>query len=265
MLSHAVDPGWVPTRMGGAGAPDSLAEGHVTQDWLATADQDEIVPRTGGYWYHRADAQPAPAPGTRTFRATSSARSRQQRGSSSRTRSRQPGQRTSPRVDIANRCDIQQNVRRIPLPVIRLTSAAAVDSTASRTHRGVQRARTHRKERPDHRGPRHHRPGFGRPLCRRGRPRDRPRPARRGESAGDAGRCRRGRSLRRLRPQRPGRAREPGDHVGERSRRYRRAGQQCGARDLQAARGVHDRGVRGPGARELLGRLRALPRLLPRP
>src|ERR1700712_2963480 len=37
-LSHAVDPGWVPTRMGGRGAPDSLEEGHRTQEWLATAD-----------------------------------------------------------------------------------------------------------------------------------------------------------------------------------------------------------------------------------
>ena len=61
MLSHAVDPGWVPTRMGGAGAPDSLAAGHDTQEWLATADQDEITPRTGGYWYHRTARNPHPA------------------------------------------------------------------------------------------------------------------------------------------------------------------------------------------------------------
>lgn len=58
MVSHAVDPGWVPTRMGGAGAPDSLAEGHLTQTWLATADETEIAPRTGGYWYHRATRSP---------------------------------------------------------------------------------------------------------------------------------------------------------------------------------------------------------------
>lgn len=58
MLSHAVDPGWVPTRMGGVGAPDSIAEGHLTQTWLATACEAEIVPRTGGYWYHRATRSP---------------------------------------------------------------------------------------------------------------------------------------------------------------------------------------------------------------
>jgi hypothetical protein len=28
--SNAVDPGWVPTRMGGAGAPDDLRLGHLT-------------------------------------------------------------------------------------------------------------------------------------------------------------------------------------------------------------------------------------------
>jgi NAD(P)-dependent dehydrogenase (short-subunit alcohol dehydrogenase family) len=53
-LWHAVDPGWVPTRMGGAGAPDDLVEGHRTQVWLATARVSEIAPRTGGYWHHRA-------------------------------------------------------------------------------------------------------------------------------------------------------------------------------------------------------------------
>ncbi|WP_308192090.1 SDR family NAD(P)-dependent oxidoreductase [Arthrobacter sp. AK04] len=30
--SNAVDPGWVPTRMGGAGAPDDLRLGHRTQE-----------------------------------------------------------------------------------------------------------------------------------------------------------------------------------------------------------------------------------------
>lgn len=60
-LVHAVDPGWVPTRMGGRSAPDSLDEGHRTQEWLATADENAISPRTGGYWYHHATQQPHPA------------------------------------------------------------------------------------------------------------------------------------------------------------------------------------------------------------
>ncbi|MGO4385103.1 SDR family NAD(P)-dependent oxidoreductase [Specibacter sp. RAF43] len=57
-LAHAVDPGWVPTRMGGRAAPDSLEEGHRTQEWLATADETKISPRSGGYWYHRQRRQP---------------------------------------------------------------------------------------------------------------------------------------------------------------------------------------------------------------
>jgi len=64
-LSHAVDPGWVPTRMGGAGAPDDLEAGHLTQTWLATAD--DIEPRTGGYWHHRATQRPHAAALDRDF------------------------------------------------------------------------------------------------------------------------------------------------------------------------------------------------------
>lgn len=60
-IAHAVDPGWVPTRMGGPAAPDSLEEGHRTQVWLATADATEINPRSGGYWYHRTPRRPHPA------------------------------------------------------------------------------------------------------------------------------------------------------------------------------------------------------------
>jgi NAD(P)-dependent dehydrogenase (short-subunit alcohol dehydrogenase family) len=55
-VSHAVDPGWVPTRMGGAGATDDLKAGHTTQVWLATADN--VDPSTGGYWYHRHTQRP---------------------------------------------------------------------------------------------------------------------------------------------------------------------------------------------------------------
>ena len=57
---HAVDPGWVPTRMGGPGAPDDLELGHRTQTWLATADDREAM-STGGYWHHQQQQAPAPA------------------------------------------------------------------------------------------------------------------------------------------------------------------------------------------------------------
>ena len=60
VLSNAVDPGWVATRMGGRGASDDLAQGPVTQAWLAAADDPEAR-TTGGYWYHqrRRPAHPA--------------------------------------------------------------------------------------------------------------------------------------------------------------------------------------------------------------
>ncbi|WP_039934303.1 SDR family oxidoreductase [Streptomyces viridochromogenes] len=65
--SHAVDPGWVPTRMGGRGAPDDLTAGHETQAWLAT--HHDVTPRTGGYWYHRRTQTPHPAAQDETFQA----------------------------------------------------------------------------------------------------------------------------------------------------------------------------------------------------
>ncbi|WP_405861961.1 SDR family NAD(P)-dependent oxidoreductase [Streptomyces sp. NBC_00090] len=65
--SQAVDPGWVPTRMGGPGAPDDLAAGWRTQTWLATAP--EVTPATGGYWYHRQTQSSAPAAQDQDFQA----------------------------------------------------------------------------------------------------------------------------------------------------------------------------------------------------
>lgn len=64
-VSHAVDPGWVPTRMGGRAATDDLDAGHATQVWLATAK--DIDPYTGGYWYHRHPQRPHPATQDATF------------------------------------------------------------------------------------------------------------------------------------------------------------------------------------------------------
>jgi len=60
VLSNAVDPGWVPTRMGGPGAPDDLRLGHLTQEWLATSD-DPQARTSGGYWHHQRRTEPAPA------------------------------------------------------------------------------------------------------------------------------------------------------------------------------------------------------------
>ena len=59
-LVSTVHPGWVPTRMGGAGAPDDLTLGHVTQVWLATSD-DERARTSGGYWFHQRLQETHPA------------------------------------------------------------------------------------------------------------------------------------------------------------------------------------------------------------
>ncbi|MCW3788246.1 SDR family NAD(P)-dependent oxidoreductase [Plebeiibacterium sediminum] len=37
IVVNAVDPGWVPTKMGGAGARDNLDKGYETQAWLAVS------------------------------------------------------------------------------------------------------------------------------------------------------------------------------------------------------------------------------------
>jgi len=55
--SNAVDPGWVPTRMGGRGAPGDLNQAHLTQIWLATADDAPA----GGYFYHLRPHRTHPA------------------------------------------------------------------------------------------------------------------------------------------------------------------------------------------------------------
>jgi NAD(P)-dependent dehydrogenase (short-subunit alcohol dehydrogenase family) len=58
VFSNAVDPGWVPTKMGGSGAPDDLEQGHLTQTWLATSD-DAAAKTSGGLWFHRERQKPA--------------------------------------------------------------------------------------------------------------------------------------------------------------------------------------------------------------
>jgi NAD(P)-dependent dehydrogenase (short-subunit alcohol dehydrogenase family) len=60
VCSNAVNPGWVPTKMGGPGAPDDLRLGHLTQEWLATSVEPEAR-GSGGYWYHQQLCPPHPA------------------------------------------------------------------------------------------------------------------------------------------------------------------------------------------------------------
>lgn len=57
ILCNAVDPGWVPTKMGGANAPGDLRLGHLTQEWLAVSDDSEAR-TSGGYWHHQKRRTP---------------------------------------------------------------------------------------------------------------------------------------------------------------------------------------------------------------
>jgi NAD(P)-dependent dehydrogenase (short-subunit alcohol dehydrogenase family) len=60
VFSNALEPGWVATKMGGAGANDDLDAGHRTQVWLAVSD-DPAATVTGEYFYHMRLREPEPA------------------------------------------------------------------------------------------------------------------------------------------------------------------------------------------------------------
>jgi len=59
VISNALEPGWVRTKMGGPGAPRDLRQGSVTQAWLAVSE-DELARSTGGYCYHQRPTAPNP-------------------------------------------------------------------------------------------------------------------------------------------------------------------------------------------------------------
>ena len=60
VLSNALEPGWVPTRMGGPGAPDDMSSAPVTQAWLAVSPDPDAT-ATGGYFYHQKPRTVHPA------------------------------------------------------------------------------------------------------------------------------------------------------------------------------------------------------------
>lgn len=64
VASNVASPGWVATRMGGAGAPDDLDQAHLTQAWLAAGDDPaarETGMGTGGFFYHKRPGDVHPA------------------------------------------------------------------------------------------------------------------------------------------------------------------------------------------------------------
>ena len=54
VYSNTVDPGWVPTKMGGRGAPGNLQKGYETQVWLAVSN-DNKSKVSGRYFHHQKE------------------------------------------------------------------------------------------------------------------------------------------------------------------------------------------------------------------
>lgn len=59
VYSNAVNPGWVPTRMGGSGAPDDLQKGYETQVWLAVSNDDKAKV-SGRLFFHQNEVRNNP-------------------------------------------------------------------------------------------------------------------------------------------------------------------------------------------------------------
>jgi NAD(P)-dependent dehydrogenase (short-subunit alcohol dehydrogenase family) len=59
VLSNALEPGWVATRMGGPGAPDDIDQAHLTQAWLAVSNEPAALV-TAQYFYRMCPRQPNP-------------------------------------------------------------------------------------------------------------------------------------------------------------------------------------------------------------
>ena len=59
VYANAVDPGWVPTKMGGRGAPDDLQKGYETQVWLAVSN-DRRAKVSGRYFHHQQEGRHNP-------------------------------------------------------------------------------------------------------------------------------------------------------------------------------------------------------------
>jgi len=66
VFSNTVNPGWVPTKMGGPGAPDDLEQGAETQTWLAVSN-DEKAKVSGRYFYHKKEERSHPDAGNLIF------------------------------------------------------------------------------------------------------------------------------------------------------------------------------------------------------
>lgn len=56
VFANTVNPGWVPTKMGGRNAPDNLEKGIQTQVWLAVSNDDKARV-SGHYFFHQQESR----------------------------------------------------------------------------------------------------------------------------------------------------------------------------------------------------------------
>jgi NAD(P)-dependent dehydrogenase (short-subunit alcohol dehydrogenase family) len=59
VYANALNPGWVPTKMGGRGAPGDLKKGYETQVWLAVSN-DEKAKVSGRFFFHQKETHHNP-------------------------------------------------------------------------------------------------------------------------------------------------------------------------------------------------------------
>lgn len=59
VYANGLNPGWVPTKMGGSSASDDLQKGYETQVWLATSNNDRARV-SGQYFFLQKPARPHP-------------------------------------------------------------------------------------------------------------------------------------------------------------------------------------------------------------
>jgi NAD(P)-dependent dehydrogenase (short-subunit alcohol dehydrogenase family) len=59
VYANSLNPGWVPTKMGGPGARDSFESGYQTQLWLAVSNDDNVKV-SGRYFYHQKERRSNP-------------------------------------------------------------------------------------------------------------------------------------------------------------------------------------------------------------
>jgi NAD(P)-dependent dehydrogenase (short-subunit alcohol dehydrogenase family) len=59
VYANTLNPGWVPTKMGGSGAPDDLTKGYETQVWLAVSN-DPQAKVSGRFFHHQKEIRSNP-------------------------------------------------------------------------------------------------------------------------------------------------------------------------------------------------------------